>query len=110
MKKQMTNWRWWICVVLSFAVSIHMEISRSDIKGGLRGLAVISLLVLAVDLVLAFLFPSALTAVTTGFMTVGIYLSMFLTIPALFSVLVLLISGIISLTRALSKSIANDRK
>ena len=109
-KGNLTSWRWWICVVLSFAVSIHMEISRSDIKGGLRGLAVISLPVLAVDLVLAFLFPSALTAVTTGFMTVGIYLSMFLTIPALFSVLVLLISGIISLTRALSKSIANDRK
>ena len=30
-----SSWRWWLCIALAFAISIHMEISRSDIKGGL---------------------------------------------------------------------------
>ncbi len=102
------SWRWWLCIVLAFAISIHMEISRSDISGGLKGLAVISAMLLVLDLILAYLFPNALGVVTSAFVTAGIYISMFLMIPAIFSALVLIISGLVALIKALGKSIANN--
>lgn len=105
-----SSWRWWLCIVFAFAISIHMEISRSDIKGGLRGLAVIAVMLFAVDLVLAFLFPNALSVVTSAFVNAGLYLSMFLMIPAIFSGIVILISGVVYIVRELGKSIANSRE
>ena len=104
------RWQWWICIILSFAISIHMEISRSDIKGGLKGLGVIALFLTVLDLVLAFLFPNALKAVTSAFVNTGLFMTAFLTIPAVFSGTVLLISGIVALIKALNQSIKNSKK
>ena len=103
------SWRWWLCIVLAFAISVHMEISRSDIKGGLKGLAVISALLFAVDLVLAFLFPKALAAVTSAFVGAGVYLGAFLVIPSIFAGIAILVSGIIYFLKQLKQSIANSR-
>ena len=105
-----SSWRWWLCIVLAFSISIHMEISRSDIKGGLKGLAVISVMLLVLDLVLAVLFPQALNVVTSAFVNAGLYLAMFLMIPAIFSGIVILISGAVYLVRELGKSIENSRE
>lgn len=105
-----SNWRWWLCILLAFAISIHMEISRSDIKGGLKGLGVIAAMLAAVDLLLAFLFPTALTAVTSAFVNAGMYIGMFLMIPALFAAMVLMVSALVALVRALGESIANSRE
>lgn len=102
--------RWWLCILLAFAISIHMEISRSDITGGLKGLGVIAVLLLVADLVLAYLFPKALSAVTSAFVTTGLYLGMFLMIPSVFAGIVLLISGLTYLSKQLGESIANSRK
>ena len=102
------NWRWWICVIFAVAIAIHMEISSSDIKGGLKGLAVISIVLLALNLVLAFLFPKALNAVTSALVTAGLYVSTFLMIPTVFSGILLLVSGLVALFKALGKSIANS--
>lgn len=103
------SWRWWLCIVLAFAISIHMEISRSDIKGGLKGLGVIAIILAVMDLVLAFLFPKALSVVTSAFFNAGIYLGMFLMIPATFAAIVLIISALVALVGALAESIANSR-
>ena len=107
--KNLVNWRWWICMIFSVAISIHMEISSSDIKGGLKGLAAISVVLLVLNLVLAFLFPNALKAVTTALVASGIYVSTFLMIPAVFSAIILIISLLSSFFKALEKSIANSR-
>ena len=104
------NWRWWVCIIFVFAVSIHMEISRSDIKGGLKGLGVIAIILVLADLLMAFLFRDALLTMTAAFVKAGVYLGMFLMIPALFSTIVLLISAFISLINNLSESISNSRK
>ena len=102
-----SSWRWWVCIVFAIAVSIHMEISHSDIKGGLKGLAIIAVLLLATDLILAFLFPRALTAVTSAMISAGLYVATFLMIPAAFSGMLLIISGLVALLKALVRSIAN---
>ena len=104
------SWRWWVCIILAFAISIHMEISRSDIKGGLKGLLVIAVILACVDLVLAFLFESALSALTSAFITAGIYIGTFLMIPAIFSAIVLTVSALVALVKALSESISNSRE
>lgn len=105
-----SSWRWWLCIILAFAIAIHMEISNSDIKGGLKGLGVIAAILAVVDLLLAFLFPTALTAVTSAFVNAGMYIGMFLMIPALFAAMVLMVSALVALVRALGESIANSRE
>ncbi len=101
---------WWICMILSLSVSVHMEISRSDIKGGLKGLAVISAFLLVVDLILGFLFPKALGVFTGAVASFGLYFSAFLIIPMLFSTFLLLLSLVVKLIKTVAKSVSNDRK
>ena len=104
------SWRWWICIIFAFAISIHMEISRSDIKGGLKGLGVIAILLTVADLVMAFLFPKALSVTTSAFVTAGIYIGMFLMIPAIFAAIALIIAGLTALIDAIADSVSNSRK
>ena len=104
------NWLWWVCMALSLSVSVHMEISRSDIKGGLRGLAVISVLLLVVDVVLGLLFPDALGVFTGAVVSFGLYFSAFLIIPMLFSAFVLVLSLIVKSIKMIGESVSNDRK
>ncbi len=77
--------RFWICLVFSFMVVIHMEISRSDIRSGLRGLGVIAAMILIADLILGFLFPAALTAFTEFCVRIGVFSAFFLMLPSVFS-------------------------
>ena len=87
-----------------------MEISRSDIKGGLKGLGVIAILLTVADLVMAFLFPKALSVTTSAFVTAGIYIGMFLMIPAIFAAIALIIAGLTALIDAIADSVSNSRK
>ena len=76
---------YWLCLVLIFAVAIHMEISASDIRSGARGLLALAILFLATDLVLGLLFPSALVRFTSGCVIIGVYEALFLLVPAIFT-------------------------
>lgn len=107
--ESLTDWRWWICMVLSFSIAIHMEVSRSDIRSGVRGLGVIAALLLVADIILGLLFPSALTAVTSACVTAGIFIAILMIIPAIFSLVIGLVSMMVILIRESSKSIQNDR-
>ena len=103
------NPRWWICMVLSFAIAIHMEVSRSDIRSGLRGLLVIAAMLLVADVILGFLFPTALSAVTMACMTAGAFMAFILLIPAVFSLLIGVASLVMIFLRTSAESIKNDR-
>ena len=97
-------------MVLSLSVSVHMEISRSDIKGGLKGLAVISVFLLVVDAILGTLFPEALMAFTGAVVSFGLYFSAFLIIPMLFSAFVLVLSLLVKFIKMIGESVSNDKK
>ena len=101
---------WWVCMLLSLAVTVHMEISRSDIKGGLKGLAVVSAFLLVTDVILGFLFPEALLTFTRAVVSFGLHFSAFLIIPMLFSTLLLVLSLLIKLIKMIAESVSNDRK
>lgn len=103
------NWRWWICMVLAFSIAIHMEISRSDIVSGLRGLGVIAAMLLVADLILGLLFPEALVMVTAACVTAGVFVAFILLIPAVFSLIIGAISLLVIFLRESVQSIKNDR-
>ena len=103
------NWRWWICMVISFAIAIHMEVSRSDIRSGLRGLLVITLMLLVADVILGLLFPVAFSAVTMACMMAGAFMAFILLIPAVFSLLIGAASLVMIFIRTSAESIKNDR-
>lgn len=103
------NWRWWICMLLSFSIAIHMEVSRSDIVSGLRGFGVISAMLLIADVILGLLFPNALSAVTSACVTAGIFIAFIMLIPAVFSLLIGVVSLMVIFVRESAKSIQNDR-
>lgn len=104
-----TNWRWWACVLIAFPVAIHMEVSRSDIISGLRGLGAISAMLLVADIILGLLFPNALVSVTSACVSAGIFIALTMAIPAVFSLIIGGISLTVLLIRSVSASVKNDR-
>ena len=104
------NWRWWLCMILVFSVALHMEISRSDIRSGMKGLGVITVMLLITDVILGVLFREqyALSSFTTDCVSAGIFLGSFMIIPAVFSALIGFASLIGILVREGAKSIRND--
>lgn len=100
-KANFSNIRYWLALVFSVAVVIHMEISRSDFKSGLRGLAVLSAMLLVTDLILGFLFPTALTVFTGTCVRIGVGCLLFLLLPSVVSALVGLISLVFLALRAM---------
>lgn len=107
--ENLADWRFWICMVLAFSVAIHMEVSRSDIVSGLRGLGVISLMLLVADVVLGLLFPNALAAVTVACVTAGAFMALALLIPSIFSLILGVVSLIVIFIRTSAESFRNDR-
>lgn len=103
------SWRWWLCMLIVFSIAIHMEVSRSDILSGIRGLSVISAMLLVADIILGLLFPKALAAVTSACVTAGIFIALLMLIPAVFSFIIGGISLIVIFVRESAKSIRNDR-
>ena len=104
-----SDWRWWLCAIFAFSIAIHMEISRSDIRSGLRGFGVITGMLLIADAILGLLFPAALDAVTGATVTAGVFVAFAMTIPAVFSLLIGIISLIVLFLRTAIRSFQNDR-
>ncbi len=106
----LTDPRWWLCLVLSLAVALHMEISRSDILAGFKGLCVILLLLGAVDILLGLMFPAALSAVTEACVSTGVFIALLMLVPALFSAVIGLLSLGVILIKRTADSVENDRR
>ncbi len=79
---------YWLCLVLVVSVTIHMEISASDLRSGAKGFAVLAVMLFAADLVLGFLFPDAMLRFTGACVAVGIYEAFFLLVPAIFTAVI----------------------
>lgn len=96
-------------MVLVFSIAIHMEISRSDIVSGIRGLGVIAVLLLVADIVLGLLFPATLSAVTAACVTAGVFIALLMLIPAMFSFIIGAVSLLTIFFRESAQSIRNDQ-
>jgi len=85
----------WIFIVVSVMIASHMELSGADIKGGIGGLFMLALLILAADAVLAFVNKSALLAFTKSILTFSAMMTSFLAISLVFCIALLVVAIII---------------
>lgn len=91
-KANFADIRYWIALILSLFVVIHMEISSSDIRSGLRGLLVLAAMFLVADMILGLMFPNALVVFTGFCVKIGIASLLFLLLPLAVSAMIGLVS------------------
>lgn len=89
---------WWVFIVLSTFIALHMTLSGADIKGGVQGFVYLLLVLIVVDVVLYF-FGNALGIFTGGVIVVGAYLLSVLTLSLVMTLLLTLIALPIGLAR-----------
>jgi len=107
------NWRWWIYVVLSCFICLHMNLSKPDIQGSLSGLVFTIVLFFMVPIITA-LFDlknlSVMTTVNNAMITGGVYYIGVLMIAIIFVYLLVIIAFIVSSIVKLFKKVIPARK
>lgn len=86
---------WWIFIVVGTFLSLHMTLSKADIKGALSGLIFVLVLVLVVDIILSLVSAEAFAKFTLVFLQVSGILNTMLFLSLIVSVIVMVISFII---------------
>ena len=93
--EHLSDWQGWLFVILALMISTHMEMSGSDIKSGLRGLAFIMAIIFVIDGLIYLISPSAFHIVTNAITSFGFAIAAILSISVLFLVLLLIIAAIL---------------
>ncbi len=87
-----SSWQWWVFVIVSIFFSLHMTLSRADIKGALSGVLFVIILFLAVDIILAIVKMSLLHSFTQGVLKVGSYAMCIFVLSLIISIIALIAS------------------
>ncbi len=97
----MSNFLWWIFIILAFMISTHMEISPADIKTGAGGFGFIAGILLIADVVMYFiddlLSTGLLSGVTSAIIGFSGTMVGFLGISAIFSIFMLFVAFIVKM-------------
>ena len=90
-----TDWRWWLYLILVIFVAIHMNLSKADLKGTVIAIPFIILVIFAVNFIVWAINKDAYAGFV-GFMNQGgIYLLLLLFMSLVFSLIALIPAGII---------------
>ena len=87
-----TNYRWWIFILVGAFFALHMTLSGADIKGALSGLLLVVALFLIADVVLGLIGTDVLDAFTRAILIGGLFLSVILSVSLVINVILLLVS------------------
>lgn len=86
------SWQWWVFIIISIFLSLHMTLSRADIKGSLSGVFILLLTVLIVDVILGIINESLLDSFTLAILSIAGYLLTILNLSLIVSVIAVIIS------------------
>jgi len=91
----------WIFIILSMCIALHMNLSRADLKGALRSLPLVAILLAAVNLILGLVSRSAyskfVAVMSKASLFLALMLSLALIISALYVILAFIVRQILSL-------------
>ena len=91
----LSNFWFWLFLILSLMIASHMELSLADIQNASKGLIVLLVALLVIDIILYIVDSSILLSITDGFSYFGMYLSRVLFIGGLFNIFLVLIAIVI---------------
>lgn len=84
---------WWIFIVLACSIAMHMDLSMADIKGMLRGLLYIIVVMLVMNMALVLIKLKWARAVTNAFLWMSISVVSFMAISVLLLSMLVLIAA-----------------
>ena len=85
-------WQWYLFLILAIPIVLHMKISGADLKSGLIGFLFLAGIWLVCDLLLFFIYPKGLYALTAGCMYIGVFLSTFFLLALGIAAILVLVS------------------
>lgn len=85
-------WQWWVFLIIGIFLSLHMTLSKEDIKGALSGLVLLLIVVLIVDIILALIGGDYLISFTQKILYVASYLICFLSLSLIVSIIAVIVS------------------
>ena len=88
------SWQWWVFVIAGIFLSLHMTLSKADIKGALSGVLFLLITVLIVDVIVGCVNGDLLSAFTQSVLSIAGYLLCILVLALIISVIAVLISFI----------------
>ncbi len=86
------SWQWWLFLIVGIFLSLHMTLSKADIKGALSGVLFLLITILVVDVILGLVSGNLLTAFTQEVLGIASYLLCILVLAFVISIIAVLIS------------------
>jgi hypothetical protein len=90
----LANFSWWVFIILACSIALHMDLSMADVKGMLRGLLYIVIIVCIMNLVLCLVKVSWARAVTGACLWLSVSVVSFMAIAILLLLILVLITAI----------------
>lgn len=92
---EIVNWRFWVLLIVNLCIALHMNLSDADIKGSLKALPILGILLIAVNLVLGFVWPRGYATFVSFVNGAGLKVMIFLLFSVGFAFLYLLLGLIV---------------
>jgi len=103
------NGWWWIFIILACTIAMHMDLSWPDIKGGLRGLSFITVILFIMNIILGF--TGGARAVTNAFLWLSVSVVSFMAIAILLLTFLVLVSLVATLIkRKIKRRLARGKR
>lgn len=99
----LSSYKWWIFIVLSTMIAMHMKLSAADLKGMIPSVFIIMFFLLIINIVVRFFGANALNSYNELLIMIFSYIFCFLCISLIFSLITIIISLFIALIRKIFK-------